>query len=219
MSKRITTEEFIRQAKEVHGDKYDYSQSKYFDALTDVRIICPKHGIFWATKSNHVGRKSGCAYCSGVKAIPEKLTQSRLKELTKYNQLTGEFERYANDKVNEYTSNGYRKISIDNKSYLQHRLAYFYMTGEWPEVVDHIDHDRANNSWSNLRGVSYTENNRNKSGNETVGINKMSNGKYRARMMLDYKEIHIGVFDTENEAILALQEARKGIFNDNHGTN
>lgn len=46
MSKKITTEEFIRRAKKVHGDKYDYSKVKYVKAKEKVCIICPIHGEF-----------------------------------------------------------------------------------------------------------------------------------------------------------------------------
>ena len=43
---RKTTEQFIEEARKVHGDKYDYSKVEYVNATTKVRIICPKHGEF-----------------------------------------------------------------------------------------------------------------------------------------------------------------------------
>ena len=43
----LTTEEFIKKAREVHGDKYDYSNVEYVDAKTNVCIICKQHGVFW----------------------------------------------------------------------------------------------------------------------------------------------------------------------------
>lgn len=43
---KLTTEEFIKKAREVHGDKYDYSKVEYVDAQTDVCIICRQHGSF-----------------------------------------------------------------------------------------------------------------------------------------------------------------------------
>jgi len=62
-SKRLTTEEFIRRAREVHGDKYDYSKAEYVDSKTKVCIICPEHGEFWQTPSNHLNGR-GCPYCN-----------------------------------------------------------------------------------------------------------------------------------------------------------
>ena len=46
MSRKKTREEFIAEAKQVHGDKYDYSKVVYIDANTKVSIICPVHGVF-----------------------------------------------------------------------------------------------------------------------------------------------------------------------------
>ena len=42
----LTTKEFIKKAKEIHGDKYDYSKVEYVNTLTPVTIICPEHGEF-----------------------------------------------------------------------------------------------------------------------------------------------------------------------------
>ncbi len=61
----ITTEEFIRRAKEVHGDKYDYSKVKYVNATTKVCIICPEHGEFWQKAGSHLNGH-GCRKCSNV---------------------------------------------------------------------------------------------------------------------------------------------------------
>ena len=59
---RLTTEEFIRRAKEVHGDKYDYSKTEYVNQKTKVCIICPKHGEFWQLPYGHLEGK-GCPKC------------------------------------------------------------------------------------------------------------------------------------------------------------
>ena len=57
-----TKEEFIKKAKEIHGDKYDYSKVDYSNAHTKVCIICPNHGEFWQTPNNHL-RGHGCPKC------------------------------------------------------------------------------------------------------------------------------------------------------------
>ena len=62
--KRLTTEEFIRKAKEIHGDKYDYSKVEYVDNRTKVCIICPEHGEFWQRPNNHL-MGNGCQKCIG----------------------------------------------------------------------------------------------------------------------------------------------------------
>ena len=60
--KKITTEEFIRRAKEIHGDKYDYSKVEYVNSFVKVCIICPKHGEFWQTPHGHL-KGNGCPKC------------------------------------------------------------------------------------------------------------------------------------------------------------
>ncbi len=63
--KKLTTEQFIEKAREVHGNKYDYSKVEYVNNNTKVCIICPKHGEFWQTPDNHMhGQK--CYKCSKI---------------------------------------------------------------------------------------------------------------------------------------------------------
>ena len=64
--KPLTSEEFIKNAKEIHGDKYDYSKVEYINNYTKVCIICPEHGEFWQKPSNHIFGK-GCPKCNNSK--------------------------------------------------------------------------------------------------------------------------------------------------------
>lgn len=64
--KRLTTEDFIKKAKAVHGDKYDYSKIVYVNQKTDVIITCPLHGDFRQRPNNHY-MGAGCPVCSGNK--------------------------------------------------------------------------------------------------------------------------------------------------------
>lgn len=61
----MSSEEFVIKAKQVHGDKYDYSKVKYVNIKTKVCIICPKHGEFWQSPENHLSGK-GCQNCNGL---------------------------------------------------------------------------------------------------------------------------------------------------------
>ena len=69
--KKKTTEDFIKRAREVHGDKYDYSKVVYDGASNEVTIICPKHGEFKQKASNHLSGQN-CPFCSGKHAIKTK---------------------------------------------------------------------------------------------------------------------------------------------------
>lgn len=64
--KRLTTEDFIKKAKAIHGDKYDYSKTVYVNQKTDVIITCPLHGDFKQRPNNHY-MGAGCPVCSGNK--------------------------------------------------------------------------------------------------------------------------------------------------------
>ena len=62
MGRQKTTEEFIQQAKKVHGNKYDYRATTYVKSSEKVKIICPNHGEFEQTPSDHLsGRR--CMQC------------------------------------------------------------------------------------------------------------------------------------------------------------
>ena len=71
----MTQEEFIKKAKTVHGDKYDYSKVEYVNNSTKVCIICPEHGEVWQTPSWHL-KGTGCTKCGNKeKGQTKKLTQ------------------------------------------------------------------------------------------------------------------------------------------------
>jgi hypothetical protein len=70
-NKKLTTEQFIEKAKQIHGNKYDYSKVDYINAHTKVCIICPEHGEFLITPSNHL-RERGCPKCNSRKHLVNK---------------------------------------------------------------------------------------------------------------------------------------------------
>ena len=100
---KLTLEEFIIRAKEIHGNKYDYSNSKYIDIRTDVEIICPIHGSFWQTPKDHLDG-CGCNKCANeYRSKCNKLTLEefiiRAKEIhgNKYNYLNSIYINYNTD--------------------------------------------------------------------------------------------------------------------------
>ena len=72
MSSRKTTEEFITQAREIHGDFYDYSQVEYLGGKVKVIIICPKHGVFLQRPMIHTNSKAGCPICGRGGTLEER---------------------------------------------------------------------------------------------------------------------------------------------------
>jgi hypothetical protein len=63
----LLTEEFIRKAREIHGDKYDYSLVDYKGTKSKIKIICKIHGEFEQRVENHIRRKQGCLKCGIIK--------------------------------------------------------------------------------------------------------------------------------------------------------
>lgn len=67
----ITTENFIKRARNVHGDKYDYSKTEYKGPKNKICIICPEHGEFWQLPHSHLSG-NGCRKCNTKKQTKSK---------------------------------------------------------------------------------------------------------------------------------------------------
>lgn len=158
-----------------------------------------------------------------AKALP---TQAQIKEILHYDPETGIFRwRYSVARMIKPWSvagtslNGYRKISINNRLYYVHRLAWIYMTGKWPkDQIDHIDGQKFNNSWSNLREATNKQNNENQSltKNNTSGFRGVSwykkINKWSAKITHHGKSIYIGLFVTAEDAGKAAADKRAELF-------
>lgn len=139
-----------------------------------------------------------------------ELTQARLKELLHYDPETGIFTWLVakgrcpkGKKAGVVKENGYISIGVDGKYYYAHRLAYLYMTGDWPPVlVDHANRDPSDNSWPNLRPATCTQNHANKIGYGSTGFKgvRPDKKKWMARIGINGRTRYIGVFATPEEA-------------------
>ncbi len=159
--------------------------------------------------------------------MAKELTQERLKELLHYDAMTGEFtwKVYRGGKARVGTiasyddGQGYIRIKIDGTRYKAHRLAFLYMTGEWPkDQVDHIDGCRSNNAFKNLREATERQNSANRrrsvgsySGFKGVSFNRKQ-GNYSAQIKVNGKLIRLGRFNTPEAAHAAYCEAAKHHF-------
>jgi hypothetical protein len=152
------------------------------------------------------------------------LTAERLRELLAYDPETGVFSWRVNRPraaqgapAGTADGRGYIRIGVDGGIYRAHRLAWLYMTGQWPEEeVDHKDGDKANNRWANLRDVPRAANQQNlrrphkrgTSGALGVSAHKAT-GKWRARLWKDGKCKSLGLYDTQEAAHAAYVEAKR----------
>lgn len=151
------------------------------------------------------------------------LTAERLRELLHYDHLTGLWTRlvavgyrgcHCPGPVPGYKNKDRRIVlRIDGNLYLSHRLAWLYMTGEWPIcLIDHKDGNPSNNCWDNLREATKSQNmwnskpRRNSCGYKGV---YRKNSTFRAKIMVNYKPIPLGIFKTAKEAADAYDAASK----------
>lgn len=106
----------------------------------------------------------------------------------------------------------YLKIGIDSIVYYAHRLAWLYITGEMPKLIDHRDCDGLNNSFANLRVATTSQNCMNSSiqkshalGIKGVGLSK--SGRYSSTIRAHNQVYWLGTFDTKEEAAEAYRLA------------
>lgn len=120
-------------------------------------------------------------------------------------------------------NNNYPKIAINGVQYLAHRLAFVYMTGRWPtKYVDHINRDRGDGRWTNLRQADFTQHransvafHNNRLGVKGITFNKNAKKKpFRACISAKRKHYYLGDFSTLEEASAAYEHAAKRLFGD-----
>lgn len=164
--------------------------------------------------------------------IESTLTHELLTSYLKYNETKGEFTwiKRPNKNIHLHTragtknSAGYRVISLFGKRYPEHRLAWFYVHGEMPKhEIDHINQIRDDNRISNLRQVTLSENQRNKTRKDSrvdeIGIWWCRRRKrYIAEISLNGKKVYQKSFTDIDEAISARKaKALELGFHENHG--
>lgn len=105
--------------------------------------------------------------------------------------------------VGTLTEHGYLKVGCKGKPQYIHRIAFMFMTGEVPDCIDHINGDRTDNRWDNLRGCTKQQNCTNRKVVKSLqgfkGVTKVGK-KFKAQMRYKNKQLYIGFFDTAEQA-------------------
>ena len=155
---------------------------------------------------------------------PDDLPAERLRQLLDYNQDTGVFirrigsgGRAAGSVAGNVRSDGYVYISIENKRYFAHRLAWLYTVGAWPSgQIDHRDGNTSNNAFANLRDVSQSVNMQNqkraqrRSQSGVLGASwHEDKRKWMAQIELDGRSRYLGYFDSAEAAHAAYLSAKR----------
>lgn len=210
-----------------------YSSNRFGDFIITFYKNSRSVGVYFIeTKYEAVCNSYSIRNKSIVDTTFRELSQNELKRSVNYDRNTGIFTRIAGTKASKSgsilgskNSDGYLQIMINRKRYKSHRLAWFYVTGEWPkDQIDHINHDRCDNRFSNLRNASSSINSKNMSkfknntsGYNGVGWNKAKK-KWHSYIRIDGKLKTIGYFNNIKDAAYARIITEKTVgFHENHG--
>jgi hypothetical protein len=160
------------------------------------------------------------------KAKEALLTQEMLRQSHYYNPGTGLFyKRMASGKLKltgTLHHTGYLQCKINCQNYSAHRLAWLYMAGTWPEEhVDHIDGNKDNNKWNNLRVATNSDNLENQ---KRARVDNLSTGllgayphgsRFKARITVKGKRLCLGTFNSPEEAHQAYIESKRDLHSFN----
>jgi len=156
------------------------------------------------------------------------MTKKLVKEVFSYDVASGILswrynkkhrESKAGDEVGCSDDKGYRVVHYEGKIYKVHRLIYLYVYGYMPEIVDHKNRVKNDNTISNLREVTSSQNScnrslssRNTSGVTGVSLNPRKSGEWVARISVDGKRKHLGYYDEFDDAVKARLNAELALW-------
>jgi HNH endonuclease/AP2 domain len=155
-------------------------------------------------------------------ATSDVISAEELREVLHYDPSTGVFswktcgrKSWVGKTVGSWDLYGYKTVRLAGRSYKLHRLAWLYVTGEWPDGdIDHINGVRHDNRMSNLRAVcrqTNLQNMREPKNNRSTGVLGVypQKKKFCAKISIDNKSVHLGTFDTVAAAHEAYINAKR----------
>lgn len=143
-------------------------------------------------------------------------TLEEMKFFLNYDPETGVFTRIRGTKVGETTGvrskDGYIYVNFFYRKYFAHILAWWFMTGTWPDKqIDHINCDKSDNRFANLRLTTPRLNcmNRGARKDNKTGLKGVvkKGKKWRAGITVNYEKKWLGYYDTPEEAHEAYKKA------------
>ena len=156
-----------------------------------------------------------------------QLTQQRLLEVLSYDESSGRFTWLQPNSPRVFvgspagslhSGSGYRRLMVDGRKYLEHRLVWLAATGEFPPIlIDHINGIKHDNRISNLRLATRKQNNENvklRIDNTTgfKGATRKPDGRWEAQIQTNKTKVYLGLFDTPEAAHAAYVQAATNLF-------
>lgn len=152
----------------------------------------------------------------GQMTEPRHLTAERLRDVLEYEPTTGRWtwkNRRSNRSAGQEAGcvnvgDGYMRIQVDRRNYLSARLAWLWMTGEWPKnEIDHKNLSRADDRWINLRGATRSQNQGNRPANSDCCVGRKGvtarGRKWRAHITFDGASHYLGTYQSIDDASAA----------------
>jgi hypothetical protein len=155
----LTNDDWIQRAKDVHGNKYDYSKFNFEKAITKTIVICPKHGEWSTTPNDHINSGTGCPTCKeskGEKYITELLNQLNIgfERQKKYNDCKGSEKKYCKKLPFDFYLYDYNTlIEYDGRQHFE--PVYGEEQLKIQQTIDKIKDDYCKNNNINLIRVSF----------------------------------------------------------------
>ena len=218
-SKRKTTEQFIIDAKLIHGNKYDYSKVEYTNNQTKVCIICPLHGEFWQRPNDHL-REKGCPICKSL-VYKKPIFRVGVNDLILYNKtkmykVWSCMIRRCYDKKFHITNPSYKSCTVCNEWLtLSNFKAWFDENYQESYELDKDIIVKNNKTYSPTlccfvpKEINTLLTNRHsKRGKYYIGVVKNYN-KYVATISICGKKQTIGAYDDEYSAFLAYKASKE----------
>lgn len=156
---------------------------------------------------------------------PRKPAMFNCKTRSAVSVAAGWNSRCAGTRITAMSNSGYVKVSIMGEKYLAHRIVWAIQTGEADGFeIDHINGDRTDNRWLNLRKATHAENMRNKAvrSDSSTGVTGVHYSKrdnlYSAEIHSDGRKHRLGSFKGLDDAVAARKAAERKLgFHPNHG--
>lgn len=152
------------------------------------------------------------------------LTHERAREIFDYDPVTGlltsKIRRGSKiapgQAIGSRQSQGYLQMTVDEEKFLVHRVIWFWVTGEWPDEIDHKNLEKTDNRFDNLRAAGRSANNQNTRAHKdnASGLKGVSRkrDRWRARIRIDGREVSLGAFSTKDAAAAAYAAAARQHF-------
>jgi hypothetical protein len=142
----------------------------------------------------------------------------KLQELFLYDAERGVLiSRRTGGRVGEMHEKGYLRVSVSRAKIRIHHIVWFLETGRWPDMLDHVNGDRADNRFCNLREATYGGNaaNRGAQKNNKLGVKGVRRARgnmFQANIQYRRRSIFLGHFNTVEAAAAAYAEAARKYF-------